>query len=76
MAPQHWLVFGNKVSGFGTDNAMSIYTNMMDEKNDDVRGMLVFLEIMMKLSSTTAACERGLSCMNLQKMIIHTYLSS
>lgn len=55
---------------------MSIYTNMMDEKNDDVRGMLVFLEIMMKLSFTTAACERGLSCMNLQKMSIYTYLSS
>ena len=48
----------------------------MDEKNDYIRGVLVFLEIMMTHMSRTAACKRGLLCMNLQKASIHTSLSN
>ena len=39
LAPRQWLIFCKKVSGFRTNNAMSIYTNMMGNRNDDVRGI-------------------------------------
>ena len=42
----------------------------------NVRSMLVPSEIMMMLSSCTAACERRLSCINLQKTSIRTSLSN
>ena len=37
--------------------------------------MLVLLEIMMTISSSTAACERGFSCMNNQKTTLRTTLA-
>ena len=74
LAPRQWLVFRNKVSRFRTDEVITVYIDMMREKDEDISAMLVLLEIMMTLSSSTAACERGFSCMNLQKTNIRTSL--
>ena len=53
LAPRQRLIFGNnKVSGFLTDNARSIYINMMVERDDDVRVMSLLLDMMMTLSSS------------------------
>ena len=76
LAPQEWLVFCNNVSGFRTDNTVSIYTNMMSDRDDDSRAILVLLETIMTFSSNTAVCERWFLCISLQVASIHTSLSS
>ena len=57
LATRQWLVFRNKVSRFLTDNVITVYVDLMREKDEDISGMLLLLEIMMTLSSSTAACE-------------------
>ena len=37
------------------------------ENSDDIKGMALLLTAMMTLSGSTAACEQGFSCTNLQK---------
>ena len=39
----------------------------MKEGDEEIDGMLILLQIMMTLSSSTAACERGFPCMKNQK---------
>ena len=36
---------------------------------EDIKGMITLLEIMMTVSPSAAACERGFSCMNREKNI-------
>ena len=48
---------------------------MLLESYDDFNGMHVLLQIMMTFSASTAACERGFSCMNKQKITLRTALS-
>ena len=43
---------------------------MMRERDNDAKGMLVFLDILKTLSSSTVVWERWFSCMKLQKSII------
>ena len=75
LAPRHWLVFRQRVSKFRNEKSISVYTDIMQENDDEVRGMLILLQIMMAVSSSTAACERGFSCMNRQKTNLRTCLS-
>ena len=46
---------------------MSVYT--MGVRDDDVKGILVHLEIMMSRSSSTTTCERRFACTSLQASI-------
>ena len=45
-----------------------VYTDTLKENDEDMKGMLLLLEIMMTFSASTAACKRGFSAMNYQKM--------
>lgn len=75
LALRQWVPFRNKVSPFRKEKLIDVYADMLNENDDELRGMLVLLEIMMTISSSTAACERGFSCMNNQKTTLRTTLS-
>ena len=48
----------------------------MKEGDEEINGMLILLQIMMTLSSSNAACERGFPCINNQKTKLRTSLSN
>ena len=51
-----------------------MYKEFVCHKVDDIRGVTVFLEIMMAISSNTAACNCGFSCINREKYVLPTRL--
>ena len=75
LAVSHWFLFRERVSKFRADKIIDVYVDMLKENDRDVSGMLLLLQIMMTVSSSTAACERGFSCMNRQKSKLRTHLS-
>ena len=75
LAARQWVLFRNKVSPFRKEKLIDVYADLLNENDSDLKGMLVLLEIMMTISSSTAACERGFSCMNNQKTTLRTTLA-
>lgn len=75
MCRRQWIPFRNQVSKFRKDKIIDVYSNMLLENDKDFEGINVLLDIMMTISSSTAACERGFSCMNRQKTSLRTTLS-
>ena len=73
-ALRQWIPFQNKISKFRNDKLVDVFSDMLLESDDDFNGMHVLLQIMMTFSASTAACERGFSCMNKQKTTLRTTL--
>ena len=63
------------VMKFQNDKLIVVYADLLTERDNNLSGMMVLLEIMIIISASTAACKRGLSCMNRQKINIRTNLS-
>ena len=61
--PRHWITFCNKVKKFQNDKLIDVYSDLLRERGN-LSGMMVLLEIMITVSASTAACERGFSYMN------------
>ena len=74
-ALRQWIAFQNKISKFRNDKLIDVFSDMLLESDDDFNGMHVLLQIMMTFSASTAACERGFSCMSKQKTTLRTTLS-
>ena len=60
---------------FQNDKLIVVYADLLTERDNNLSGMMVLLEIMIIISASTAACKSGLSCMNRQKINIRTNLS-
>ena len=76
LAIQQWPLFRQRVLQRKEGKKdIEIYQEILKENLDDVKGMAVLLTIMLTISSSTAACERGFSCMNSQKTDLRTRLA-
>ena len=73
-APRHWIPFCNKVMKSRNDKLIHVYSDLLRERDDNLSRMMVLLERMITVSAGTAACERGFSCINRQKINIQTSL--
>ena len=74
-APRHWIPFCNKVMKSRNDKLIHVYSDLLRERDDNLSRMMVLLERMITVSAGTAACERGFSCINRQKINTQTSLS-
>ena len=74
LAARQWVLFRNKVSPFRKEKVIDVCADLLNENDSDLKGMLVLLKIM-TISSSTAACEPGFSCMNNQKTTLITTLA-
>lgn len=74
-ALRQWIPFRNKISKFRNDKLIDVFSDILLENDDDFSGVNLLLQIMMTFSASTAACERGFSCMNKQKTTLRTTLS-
>ena len=75
LALKQWLIFRNRLLKFKNEKLVDIFTDVLREKDEDIKDINILLEIMMTISCSTAACERGFSCMNIQKHNLRTSLS-
>ncbi len=64
---RQWPLFRSRVSRLRVENVYDVYVDMLQENGNDMDCMLILLKLMMTISSSTCACERGFSCMNMQK---------
>lgn len=60
---QSFKVIVNKISK-NNSNRYLVYKQLLSSKPDDLKNILLLLEIMFCISPSTAACERGFSAMN------------
>ena len=74
LAVYHWPVFRHRVNKCRNDK-LYVYTDLLKEDDPDVSGMFPLLQIMMTISGSTAACERGFSSMNRQKTSLRTTMT-
>ena len=74
-AVRHWPLFRSCVNKRRHEKMIDIYTDTLKENDEDMKGMLLLLEIMMTFSASRAACERGFSAMNRQKTKLRTSMS-
>ena len=74
-APRHWIPFRNNVMKSPNDKPIDVYSDLLRERDDNLSRMMVLLERMITVSAGTAACERGFSCINRQKINTQTSLS-
>ena len=65
------IISGKKIQG---RPIIDMYKYFVCRKVDDLRVVTVLLEIMMTISSNTAVCEPGFSCMNREKYVLQTRL--
>ena len=60
---------------FRNAKLIDVYSDLMRQRDNNLYGMIVLLEVMITVSASTAACECDFSCMNRQKTNIWTSLS-
>ena len=53
-----------------------IYTDLLREGREGMKNILVILNIMLVISASTAAAERGVSKVNIEKTSLRTRLNS
>ena len=76
VACKQWPLFREKVSVFDKhEKIVSVYSDLLKGNDADIKEMLLLTSIMMTISTSTAACERGFSCMNREKTTLRTQLS-
>ena len=75
LALRHWPLFRTRVSKCRNQALYDVYSDLLKENDDDIKGMLLMLELMMTFSGSTAACERGFSSMNWQKTNLRTTMA-
>ena len=75
LASKHWPLFREKVLKLRHSSLLDIFSDITCRNSEDIRGMIVLLQIMMTISPSTAACERGFSCMNREKTTLRTGLT-
>ena len=75
MAEQEEKLVFVSATKFRADKIIDVYVDMLKENDAVITGMLLLLQIMMTVSSSTAACEHGFSCMNRQMSKLRTHLS-
>ena len=56
-------------------NLFEIYTDLLREGREDMKNILVILNIMLVISASTAATERGFSKVNIEKTTLRTRLN-
>ena len=63
---KQWPLFRSKVLQVKdpTQEDLEIFVDILSGSTEDIEGMVVLLKIMMTISASAAACERGFSCMN------------
>ena len=57
-------------------NLFEIYTDLLREGREGMKNILVILNIMLVISASTAAAERGVSKLNIEKTSLRTRLNS
>ena len=57
-------------------NLFEIYTDLLREGREDMKNILVILNIMLVISASSCAAERGFSKLNIEKTSICTRLNS
>ena len=74
-ATRHWISFRNKIVKLRNDKLIDVYSDLLRERDNSLSGIIVLFEIMITVSTSTAACKRGFSCFKRQKTNIWTSLS-
>ena len=72
---RQWPMFRHRVARLRLNKIFDVYTDLLKEKDEDMKGMLILLELMLTFSASTAACERGFSSMNMSKTKLRTGLN-
>ena len=57
-------------------NLFEIYTDLLRESKEDMKNINVILNLMLVISTSAAAAERGFSKLNIKKTSLHTRLNS
>ena len=78
LAVKQWPLFRSKIMQLKDPSKkdLHIFIDILSGNTDDIEGMIILLKIMMTISSSTAECERGFSCMNDEKTSLRTRLSN
>ena len=69
LAIKHWPLFRERISKLRKNPLVETFADILCRQAEDTKGMITLLEIMMTISPSTEACERGFFCMNLEKNI-------
>ena len=69
-----YLHFFHDISKDPSKQDLEIFVDIMSGSTEDAEGMAVLFKIMMTISASTAACERGFLCMNDEKTSLRTHL--
>ena len=60
---------------FRNDKLIDVYYDLLRERDSNLSGMMILLEIMITVSASTAAYEHGFSCIKRHKTNIRPSLS-
>ena len=57
-------------------NLFESYTDLLRESKEDMKNIIVILNLMLVISASTAAAERGFSKLSIEKISLHTRLNN